>query len=103
MVRTFLLQKSDRPDKKFMIDEYDNDEFKTVYFGSAPYSDYTINKNPLRKKAYIQRHRSRENWSKSGIDTAGFFARWLLWNQPTLEDSIKDIENRFNIEIKLID
>lgn len=73
---------------------------KNIDFGAEGYSDLTIHKDPSRQNNYISRHQARENWTKSGIDTAGFWARWLLWNLPSLEDSIKDIENRFNITIQ---
>jgi len=99
MVRTFLLAISNKPDKKFRVDEIDNEEFKTVYFGSASHSDYTLNKDPLRKKLYKARHKKNENWKASGIDTAGWWAIHLLWNKPSLVDSIKDTENRFDIRI----
>ena len=32
------------------------------------------------------------NWGKSGIFTAGFWSRWMLWNKPTLEESYNDIK-----------
>jgi hypothetical protein len=41
-----------------------------------------------------------ENWTKSGLRTAGFLSRWILWNKPTILASIKDVEDRFNIKIK---
>lgn len=41
----------------------------------------------------------RENWTKSGIDTAGFWSRWVLWNKPTLAASVADTEHRFGIDI----
>ena len=99
MVRTFLLSESDRDDKKYTVDEPDNPDFKRVHFGQKGYQSYPDHKNPLRKKAYILRHHKRENWSKSGIDTAGFFSRWILWNKPSIEESIKDTEKRFGIKI----
>lgn len=68
---------------------------KRVYFGANGYSDYTIHKDPERKKRYIERHRKNENWTKSGIDTAGFWSRWLLWNEPTIKLSYEDIKKRF--------
>jgi len=52
-----------------------------------------------RKENYISRHASRETWGKNGLNTAGFWARWLLWNKPTLSASIKDIEQRFDVKI----
>ena len=53
----------------------------------------------LKRQNYIARHRVRENWNKSGIHTAGFWSRWILWNKPTLQESINDVEKRFNIKI----
>jgi len=72
---------------------------KTIHFGAKDYSDYTIHKDPDRKQRYIDRHKENEDWTKSGIDTAGFWSRWLLWNEPTLKDSIKEIEDKFGIKI----
>ena len=73
---------------------------KTIHFGFKGMSDYTIHKDPERKQRYIARHsQSNEDWSKSGIDTAGFWSRWLLWGEPTLGQSIKKIENKFGVKI----
>ena len=52
-----------------------------------------------KKKRYIARHKVRENWEKSGIKTAGFWSKHLLWSEPTLTGSIKKIENKFNVNI----
>ena len=70
---------------------------KKVYFGAIGYEDFTIHKDPSRKARYIARHKNKENWTKSGINTAGFWSRWLLWNQLTLQSSYNDIKNRFLI------
>ena len=70
---------------------------KKVLFGALGYEDYTIHKDPIRKARYIARHKNKENWTKSGINTAGFWSRWLLWNQLTLQSSYNDIKNRFLI------
>jgi len=89
------LSRSSKPKKKFMV-KVGN---KTVHFGAKGYSDYTIHKDPERKERYIQRHKANEDWSKSGIDTAGFWSRWLLWGEPTLKDSIEKIEDKFGLKI----
>jgi hypothetical protein len=95
------LLKSQKPDKKFkVLVELRSGVAKTIHFGSKGMSDYTLNKDPQRKHLYMKRHRLRENWSKSGIKTAGFWSRWLLWNKPTLDESIRDIEKRFHVIIK---
>ena len=70
---------------------------KKVLFGAIGYEDYTMHKDPSRKARYIARHKNKENWTKSGINTAGFWSRWLLWNKPTLQSSYNDIKNRFLI------
>jgi len=89
------LKKSDKPDKKWMVTIGN----KTIHFGSAGMSDYTIHKDPERKERYIARHIKREKWDKSGMKTSGFYSRWLLWNLPSLSASIKDTEKRFGIKI----
>ncbi len=80
--------------KKYYIITNDN---KKVYFGATGYSDFTLHKNEQRKQLYIYRHKNNENWSKSGINSAGFWSRWLLWNLPTISSSYQDIKKRFNI------
>ena len=79
--------KSDKPDKKYYIIT-NND--KKVYFGLAGASDFTHHKDEARKQRYINRHKNNETWSKSGIDTAGFWSRWLLWHLPTIKTSYMD-------------
>ena len=90
-----ILSNSSRKEKKFMV-KINN---KTVHFGAKGYSDYTKHKDINRKQRYINRHKKRENWNKSGINTAGFWSRWLLWGEPTIQKSIKKIENKFNVNI----
>jgi hypothetical protein len=68
---------------------------RKIRFGRKGYEDFTIHKDEARKRNYIIRHQKRENWGKSGINTAGFWSRWLLWNLPTIESSYEDIKKRF--------
>ena len=86
--------KSDKANKKYFIITKEN---KKVYFGTSGYSDFTIHKDEARKQRYINRHKNNEDWTKSGIDTAGFWSRWLLWNKPTIKNSYLDIKEKFNI------
>jgi len=71
----------------------------SVSFGSPEHENFTIHKNPERKRLYIARHEKNENWNKSGIKTAGFWSRWLLWNKPSIAESARDIEQKFGISI----
>jgi hypothetical protein len=86
--------KSDKPNKKYYIITNDN---KKVYFGASGYSDFTIHKDEARTQRYLNRHRNNENWTKSGINTAGWWSRWILWHLPTFSASYQDIKKRFNI------
>jgi hypothetical protein len=95
------LSRSEKPNKKFKVKvELRSGVAKTIHFGAKGMSDYTINKDPNRKRLYIKRHRAHENWSKSGIQTAGFWSKHLLWNKPSLDESVRDIEKRFRVSIK---
>lgn len=71
----------------------------SIDIGSEGMEDFTTHRDPKRKKNYLSRHRPRETWTKNGIRTAGFWARWLLWNQPSLTQSIRDVEQRFNVDL----
>ena len=74
-----------------------------VNFGSAKNKDYTIYCREYgkeiadkKKHAYIARHsKLNEKWGIDGINSAGFFSKWLLWNKPTIEESYQDIQQRF--------
>jgi hypothetical protein len=66
-----------------------------VYFGQAGASDFTIHRDEARKQRYINRHQNNEKWTKSGIDTAGFWSRWILWHKPTIKESYMAIKKRF--------
>lgn len=93
------LEKLNSGTYKFKVIIESDDKKKTLKFGARGYSDYTMHKNLERKKAYIARHKVKENFLKSGIYTKGFWAKNLLWNQPTIEASIKNIENKFGVKI----
>ena len=92
---TIILQKSKNPSKKYAVII----GRKTINFGAKGYSDYTHHKDRSRMHRYENRHRSRENWTKSGIKSAGFWSKWILWNKPSLSASIADTRRRFGLRI----
>jgi hypothetical protein len=67
-----------------------------VHFGALGYSDYTLHNDEKRKKAYIARHKKNENWNDPF--SAGALSRWILWNKPSLTDSIINYKNYFGFE-----
>lgn len=95
---SYTLQVSDKPEKKWMVTK--EGSRRKIYFGSTGYDDFTIHRDSARRNLYLLRHKKRENWTTTGINTRGFWSRWLLWNKTTLNQSILDMESRFNIRIK---
>ena len=93
--KTIYLSPSSKKGKKWMVLV----DGKTVHFGAEGYEDYTIHKDPERMERYVNRHKAKENWNKSGIATPGFWSRWLIWNKPSFNASLKDIEKRFKVKI----
>ena len=98
MIRYIKLDKSDNIKKKFVATFYDEDKkkIKTTHFGSAGMSDYTINKDDARKELYLNRHKKNENWND--FTSAGSLSRFILWNEKTLESSLKYYLNKFNLK-----
>ena len=94
-----VITKSKKPDKKY---DARIDGTKTVSFGQKGASDFTKHKDLLRRGSYIARHKNNEDWNKSGAKAAGFYSNHVLWNKPTLKESIDDINKRFkNLNIKM--
>ena len=92
-----IITKSKNKNKKY---DARIDGKRTVSFGAAGMSDFTKHKDPERKQRYLDRHKSRENWSDP--TTAGYLSRWILWAKPTIEESIKDLNKRNkNVNFKL--
>ena len=96
------LSSSPRRGKKFRVTFADGDY---VDFGAKGYSNYTKHGNASRMRSYVRRHGGKippelekttnvrkiradalkvgssttENWTRSGVRTAGFWSSWLLW------------------------
>lgn len=106
MYTLLLLAKTNNKTNKFQVDllNTETNKIKSIKFGRfgmEDYTTYTRNEGKkiadAHKKRYLDRHRKREDWTKSGIATAGFWSRWLLWNKGTLEKSFQQILKKFNL------
>lgn len=98
-----VIQKSSNPQKKFMVRVSTRSRSKTLHFGQRGAKDYTKHKKSVReqqKRRYVARHKSRENWSRSGVWTSGFWSRWLLWNKPSISESMRDIRHAFRLQVR---
>lgn len=93
-MKSYELFKSNKAGKKFCV----FNGSRVIHFGATGYSDYTIHKDKDRMIRYSNRHKNKENWKNK--DSAGFWAKWILWNKPSLKASITDIKKRFRIGIK---
>jgi hypothetical protein len=83
--------------KKFRAIFYDKDTDKTKHtdFGASGYDDYTKTHDKEQRNRYRERH-------KKDLDTddptrAGFLSYYLLWNKPTLAESVRKYKSKFNM------
>ena len=93
-MNNIIIQKSDIANKKFtaIINN------KKIHFGDSRYSDYTLTKDDKKKKAYLARHK-HDYFNNPNY--ASFYSTNLLWNKPTLKESIKATNDKYNVNIKL--
>ena len=85
MGRALDLAKSIRPNSKMVL-------LSILGLLECQMSDYTKNKDPERKKAYLARHRANENWKNK--ESAGFWSRYLLWEKPSLREAAKALRSK---------
>jgi hypothetical protein len=97
MPKTYTIYKADNPTKKYKVYVVSKaGNIKKVQFGAYGMSDYTKHKDPLRKQRYISRHGGmNENWKEP--TTAGFWAYWVLWNLPSLKESVEFTKKKFKL------
>lgn len=86
------LKPSTRKDKKWMAIFEDG---TVTHFGSKGMSDFTIHNEEDRRQLYLKRHMKNENWND--YKSAGALSRWILWNKPTIQASLKDYKRRFDL------
>ena len=77
-----IIKNSSAPNKKYTAVIDNGKTSKSIHFGDNRYQDFTIHKDPLRKKTYLAR---RKHDKTSNPLYPGFYASNLLWNKPTLK------------------
>ena len=89
-----------KPDKdkryKFLVLDRKSGKHKKVKFGSKKGSTFIDHHSLVKKKNYIARHsKLNEDWEDPF--TAGFWARWYLWSEPTIPEAEDLMERKFGI------
>ena len=93
-MNNIIIKKSENKDKKFTAIVNN----KKINFGDNRYSDYTLTKDDKKKKAYLARHK-HDNYNNPLYPS--FYSTNLLWNKPSLKESIKNTNEKYNLNIKL--
>ena len=99
-IKLVNISKSPNKKKKYRAVFDINGKQKKVDFGASGYQNYGgIGKerhvDKERKKRYIKRHKSRENWKDPTL--AGTLSRYILWNKSTFKASLADYKKRFKL------
>ena len=68
---------------------------KKVHFGAEGMDDFTITKDEEQRERYRKRH--QKDLKTNDPMRAGYLSYYLLWNKPTLQESIKDYKKKFNL------
>ena len=89
------IKRSPKKDKKYVATFCKNGHIKQTHFGAKGMSDYTKHKDPERKSRYIQRHKSRENWSDP--TSAGALSRYVLWGKTSFRGSVNAYKKKFHL------
>jgi hypothetical protein len=70
---------------------------RTTDFGQRGFPDYTTSGDKVRRRLYLLRHASRENWNDPY--SAGSLSRHILWgNSTNIQKNIADFKSRFNLD-----
>ena len=101
-MKLISIKPSTNKDKKLMATfEKDNGRQVTTHFGASGYMDFTkyYKQDPKlakeKKESYLARHRVNEDWND--VTSAGALSRWILWSEPTIEQSIKKFKKKFDL------
>ena len=96
-LKLIKIVKSPKPEKKYRAHFSDGTH---TDFGAKGMQNYGgVGKerhlDKERKKRYISRHKSRENWNSP--KTPGALSRWILWNKDSFKKSVEDYKKKFKL------
>lgn len=67
-------------------------------FGSSSHANYTIHHDEKRKANYLSRFRKLIERYADNPQAPTTLSTMLLWNKPTLEESLKDYKKKFGMK-----
>jgi len=99
-IKSVKITKSSKSNKKYKAVFYDKDnkKVKTSRFGQEGAEDFTIHKDEKRKQNYIKRHTAIKGTNFKDPTKPSTLSKDILWNKPTLKQSIKAYKNKFNLD-----
>lgn len=86
-----VIEPSDKKEKRLKATYFfrDGRKTKTIHFGSPPAFTFFDGADERKRENYIKRHSKNEDWND--IYSAGFMARFVLWERKS---SVKGILSR---------
>lgn len=81
---------------KYVATFVQGERVRHVAFGAVGYTDYLQSGDEDRKKRYLARHKTRENWSDP--TSAGALSRYILWGPSTsFRTNVLHFKSRFHL------
>ena len=96
-METYILKKSNRKGKRFMIIMPDRNHRHD--FASDIGKTFIDGRSEKEKKAWEARHSKNKNWNNK--HSSIYYSRHLLWNTPDLKKNIKELEKKDKVKIKV--
>jgi hypothetical protein len=96
-MNTLTLYPSNIKGKRYTIYIPKGNKNIKIDFGSSEHENYTIHKDAERKRLYQIRHK---NDHINDPYSAGFWSWWVLWNKPSLQESMREAVSFAKKQIK---
>jgi hypothetical protein len=88
--------RSNKRYRAYFIRGKDN-EISYTDFGDPTRQNYTLHRDDARKQRFLARFNAMIERFKDNPQAATTLSTWLLWNKPTLKESLKDYKEHFNL------
>lgn len=83
----YTLYPSNIKGKRYTVYVPKGQTLQKIDFGSSEHENYTMHKDPERRRLYRLRHK---NDRINDPTSAGFWSMHVLWNKPSITESFRD-------------